>query len=87
MSGNLHKSESGWVRLQARVNAREGVRAASMDHRPEGRRLTAEALKRKPKAKAKRAVEQVEVNDDGQPVIVKNGRKQRRAFVAHNGRY
>ena len=33
MSGNLHKSEAGWVRLRARVNARQGVRAAQMDHR------------------------------------------------------
>lgn len=85
MSGNLHKSESGWVRLRARVAAREGVRSAQLDHRPEGRKLEAEAAKKPPKRR--RAVDQVQVDDDGQPFIVKNGRKQRRGFVAHNGRY
>ena len=84
VSGNLHKSDSGWVRLQARVNAREGVRASRMDHRPEGRKLEEEALKKPPKRR--RAVDQVAVDDDGQPFIVKNGRKRRRAFVSHNGR-
>lgn len=85
MSGNLTKSEGGWVRLRENVSSRRGIRGAQLDHRPEGRKIEAEALKKKPKPRA--AVDQVTVDDDGQPFITKNGRKQRRAFVAHNGRY
>lgn len=71
---NLTKSEAGWVRLRARVAAREGVRAAKgTDYRP------------RPKEQRK-AVAQVPVDDNGQPFIVRKGRKRRRAFVAHNGR-
>jgi len=83
--GNLHKSDSGWVRLRARVNAKEPVRAAVMDYRPNGRKVEEAKLKQKPPKR--RAVDQVTVDDDGQPFIVQNGRKRRRAFVAHNGRY
>lgn len=76
MSGNLHKSEAGWVRLRARVNAREGVRAAQMDHRvskpkPEGG---------KPEGKVRKG------RTTSPDTIVVNGRTQRRAFTAHNGR-
>lgn len=85
MRGNVHKSDSGWVRLQARVNAREGVRAAKMDHRPDWRKIEAERAKKKP-AQRRRAVDQVAVDDDGQPFVMRNGRKRRRAYVAHNGR-
>ena len=76
MSGNLHKSESGWVRLQARVNAREGVRAARMDHRVGGTSV--------PKVSK---VEADAPSADGEVTITRKGRKRRRAFVAHNGRY
>lgn len=76
MSGNLHKSDAGWVRLRARVNAdltRQSVRSAKMDYR-------VSASKPKP----------VKVDEGGEPespYIVRKGRKQRLGFVAHNGRY
>lgn len=73
MSGNLHKSEEGWVRLRARVNAREGVRAAKMDHRVSA-----------PKPIPVKVDEGVEASSPD--FIVRKGRQRRRAFVAHNGR-
>lgn len=76
MSGNLHKSDEGWVRLRARVNAsagRQSVHTAKMDHRISVPKPVAR--------KRKGSGEEVEAD-----FIVRNGRKQRRAFVAHNGR-
>ena len=75
MSGNLHKSDEGWVRLRARVNAsagRQSVHTAKMDHR---------ISVPKPVAR-KGSGEEVVLAD----FIVRDGRKKRRAFVAHNGR-
>lgn len=75
MSGNLHKSDEGWVRIQARVNAREGVHSARMDHRVSKPKPTAT-----PKAKVRKG------RTTSPESIVVNGRVQRRAFTAHNGR-
>lgn len=78
VSGNLHKSDEGWVRLQARVNAdltRQSVRSARMDHRVSVPKPVAR------KRKGDVASEEVEVD-----FIVRKGRTQRRAFVAQNGR-
>lgn len=77
MSGNVYKSDAGWVRLRARIQAgglRQSVRSSSMEHRVDKQVVEPVAPK-------------VRKGRDSAESIVVNGRRRRRAFVAHNGRY
>ena len=76
MSGNLTKSEAGWVRLRENVASRRGVRGAKLDARV-GVELP------KPKKLKVKGEEKIDLPDE----VERKGRKLRRGFVAHNGRY
>lgn len=74
MSGNLTKSEAGWVRLRENVASRRGVRGAKLDARVQTRREA-------PKPISQDEVKIAKVTGESPDFIVRKGRTRRRVVI------